>query len=362
MIASSKKQKDNSLFWFLGTGLVIGALAVVLSNAGNPKNMGICVACFIRDTAGALGLHGAAAVQYLRPEIPGFLLGAFILSLLKGRWKGQGGSAPLARFAIAFFVMTGALVFLGCPLRLVLRLGGGDLNALVGLAGFAAGIGIGSIFLRKGFNLGEAEKQPSANGLIMPLIAVGLLVFIFVRPAFIKFSAEGVGSMHAPLLLSLAAALGIGALVQHSGLCMSGGIRNIILIKNPVMFFGYAAIFLAALMGNLLMGGFKLGFEGQPVAHTDALWNFLGMALTGYGSVLIGGCPLRQVVMSGEGNSDAGVCVLGFLLAGAAAHNFGIAASPQGVPANGKIAVIIGFAVITFIALASTLRTKKAVA
>jgi YedE family putative selenium metabolism protein len=307
-------------------------------------------------------LHGAAAVQYLRPEIPGFLLGAFILSLLKGKWKGQGGSAPLARFGIAFFVMIGALVFLGCPLRLVLRLGGGDLNALVGLVGFAAGIGAGSIFLRKGFSLGEAEKQPGANGLIMPLIAVGLLVFIFVRPAFIKFSAEGVGSMHAPLLLSLAAALVIGALVQHSGLCMSGSIRNIILIKNPVMFFGYATIFLTALVGNLLLGGFQLGFEGQPVAHTDALWNFLGMALTGYGSVLIGGCPLRQMIMSGEGNSDAGVCVLGFLLAGATAHNFGIAASPQGVPANGKIAVIIGFAVITFIALVSTLKAKKAAA
>jgi YedE family putative selenium metabolism protein len=168
--------------------------------------------------------------------------------------------------------------------------------------------------------------------------------------------------MHAPILLSLAAALVIGALVQHSGLCMSGSIRNVILVKNPVMFFGYAAIFIAALAGNLLLGSFKFGFEGQPVAHTDALWNFLGMALTGYGSVLIGGCPLRQMVMSGEGNSDSGVCVLGFLLAGAAAHNFGIAASPQGVPGNGKIAVIIGFAVITFIALASTAKAKKAAA
>jgi YedE family putative selenium metabolism protein len=359
MIASLKNTKTSGLLWFLGTGLGIGALAVALVKAGNPKNMGICVACFIRDTAGALGLHGATAVQYLRPEIPGFLLGAFILALLKGQWKGQGGSAPLARFAIAFFVMIGALVFLGCPLRLVLRLGGGDLNALVGLVGFAAGIGLGSIFLRKGFSLREAEKQLPANGLIMPIIAAGLIVFILVRPAFIKFSAEGVGSLHAPLLLSLAAALVIGALVQHSGLCMSGGIRNIILIKNPVMFFGYIAILVAALAGNLLLGSFKFGFEGQPVAHTDVLWNFLGMVLTGYGSVLIGGCPLRQVVMSGEGNSDAGVCVLGFLLAGATAHNFGIAASPQGVPVNGKTAVIIGFVVITFIALVSTLKPKK---
>jgi YedE family putative selenium metabolism protein len=78
--------------------------------------MGICVACFIRDTAGALGLHGAAAVQYLRPEIPGFLLGAFVLSLLKGRWKGQGGSAPLLSlgrlFNTAAFVCRGVSAIL----------------------------------------------------------------------------------------------------------------------------------------------------------------------------------------------------------------------------------------------------------
>ena len=36
--------------------------------------------------------------------------------------------------------MIGALMFLGCPLRMVIRLGGGDLNALVGLVGFIAGI------------------------------------------------------------------------------------------------------------------------------------------------------------------------------------------------------------------------------
>ena len=361
MSASPKNTKIDG--WIVATGAVIGVLAVLLAKFGNPKNMGVCVACFIRDTAGALGLDSAAAVQYIRPEIPGFLLGAFVLALFKGEWKGQGGSAPLARFVIAFFVMIGALVFLGCPLRLMLRLGGGDLNALVGLAGFAAGIGIGSVFLRKGFNLGQAEKQASANGLVMPLIAVAFLVFLFARPSFIKFSAEGVGSMRAPVLLSIAAAFIIGALVQKSGLCMSGSIRNIFMIKNPTMFWGYVSIFVVALAGNIILGNFKLGFEGQPIAHTAALWNFLGMALGGYGSVLIGGCPLRQLVMSGEGNSDAGICILAFLLAGATAHNFGIAASPQGVPANGKIAVVTGFAVITLIAVLSTsVKAKKAAA
>jgi hypothetical protein len=67
------------------------------------------------------------------------------------------------------------------------------------------------------------------------------------------------------------------------------------------------------------------------------------------------------MIKSGEGNSDAGVCVLGFLLAGAVAHNFGLAASPlSGVPYNGKLAVIAGFVVITAIAVFSTSKVKRA--
>jgi YedE family putative selenium metabolism protein len=351
------KTKDRSVYWFIGTGLIMGCLAIILTKLGNPPNMGLCAACFIRDTAGALGLDGAATVQYIRPEISGFLLGAFLLSLVRGEWKSEGGSASLSRFFTAFFVMIGALVFLGCPLRLMLRLGGGDLNAVTGLIGFAGGVGLGSVFIRKGFSFGSVENQRISNGLIMPLLAVVLLVFLIVRPAFIKFSAEGPGSMHAPVLIALAAAVIVGALVQRSGLCMSGSIRNIFLIRNPLMFIGYTGVFIAALVGNLALGNFKLGFTGQPIAHADFVFNFLGMALVGYGSVLLGGCPLRQLVMAGEGNSDAGISILGFLTAGAIAHNFGISASPAGVPVNGKIAVIIGLVVLTIIAFTYTRKT-----
>ena len=41
------------------TGVVVGVLAPLLVRLGNPRNMGICVACFNRDIAGALGLHRA---------------------------------------------------------------------------------------------------------------------------------------------------------------------------------------------------------------------------------------------------------------------------------------------------------------
>lgn len=55
------KNKKN-LWMFLGGG-VIGLIGSLLVKFGNPGNMGLCVACFWRDIAGALGLHRAAVVQ-----------------------------------------------------------------------------------------------------------------------------------------------------------------------------------------------------------------------------------------------------------------------------------------------------------
>ena len=51
----------------VAAGLVIGVIAAGLTALGNPVNMGFCIACFLRDISGALGLHQAAAVQYIRP-------------------------------------------------------------------------------------------------------------------------------------------------------------------------------------------------------------------------------------------------------------------------------------------------------
>ncbi|MBW2662989.1 MAG: YedE-related selenium metabolism membrane protein, partial [Deltaproteobacteria bacterium] len=47
----------------IGVGGLIGTLAALLQKLGNPGNMGICVACFERDIAGAIGIHRAAVVQ-----------------------------------------------------------------------------------------------------------------------------------------------------------------------------------------------------------------------------------------------------------------------------------------------------------
>ncbi|NEZ46704.1 YedE-related selenium metabolism membrane protein [Clostridium niameyense] len=328
------------------SGAIVGIISVLLVYFGNPVNMGFCIACFIRDTAGALGLHRAKIVQYIRPEIIGMVLGAFVMAVSKKEFDTRGGSSPFIRFILGFVVMVGALMFLGCPLRMVLRLAGGDLNAISGLIGFIVGIAIGIVFLNKGFSLKRNYKLTKMEGYAFPVLNIALFILLITAPAVIFFSKKGPGAAHAPIAIALIAGLVVGILAQRTRLCMVGGIRDIIMFKDSYLISGFLSIFVFALMGNLIIGKFKLGIAGQTVAHTDALWNFIGMVLTGWGSILLGGCPMRQLILSAEGNIDSVMAVLGMFVGAAFCHNFSLAASPKGPTANGKIAVILGFILV----------------
>lgn len=335
----------------IGAGLLVGAISVLLVHLGNPANMGFCIACFLRDIAGAVGMHRAAVVQYMRPEVIGLVLGAFGIALFNKEFKPKGGSSPVLRFVLGFFVMVGALMFLGCPLRMVLRIAGGDLNAIVGLAGFAAGIALGVYFLGKGFTLNRSYKQPISDGIAFVGMNVLMLVLLLAVPAVLIFSESGPGSNHAPIAASLVAGLVVGAVAQRTRLCMVGGIRDVMLFKDYTLISGFVAILVAAAVGNLATSRFALSFANQPVAHTDGVWNFVGMVLVGLGSVLLGGCPLRQLILSGEGNSDSVVAVLGMIVGAAFCHNFGLASSGKGPTANGQIAVVLGLVIALVIAV-----------
>lgn len=134
-----------------------------------------------------------------------------------------------------------------------------------------------------------------------------------------------------------------------------------ILFKDIHLLLGFISIIIFSFIANLIFGYFNLGFENQPVAHTESLWNFLGMALIGWGSVLLGGCPLRQLILSGEGNSDSAVSVMGMLVGAAISHNFGLASSAEGTTLNGRIAVIICFVflgIISYVNSENLIKTK----
>jgi YedE family putative selenium metabolism protein len=345
-----KQNWFSSKAGIITVGGVIGVLAILLQYLGNPANMGICVACFERDIAGGIGLHRAPVVQYLRPEIMGFVLGAFLTALLFKEFKPRGGSSPLVRYVLGVVAMIGALVFLGCPWRVMLRLAGGDGNAIFGFLGLFGGVWAGTLFFKNGYNLGRTTGQNTVAGLLLPLIMLGLLVLRLIfapvegqaQSGVLWYSLKGPGAAHATVLISLLIGLLVGFLAQRSRFCTMGALRDLILFRQIHLFSGLAALLVAAMAVNIFLGQFKPGFAGQPVAHTQEIWNFAGMVVAGLAFALAGGCPGRQLFLAGEGDSDAGIFALGMITGAAISHNFGLASSPDGIGPHGMAAVIIG--------------------
>jgi hypothetical protein len=114
MTNSCPKPSISNLVYAL-IGAAIGVGAVVLQALGNPPSMGLCVGCFMRDIAGAVGLHRAEVGQYIRPEAAGILMGALLAALLGGK---------------------------GCPLRQLVRSGEGDGDAAMFCTSMIVGAGI----------------------------------------------------------------------------------------------------------------------------------------------------------------------------------------------------------------------------
>jgi YedE family putative selenium metabolism protein len=235
-----------------------------------------------------------------------------------------------------------------------------------------------------GFSLGRSYAVPKALGWVMPVVVIGLLVLLLTGvnafgpavdgnptgPIFQTAPKGGPGALHAAVGISLGVGLLIGFLAQRSRFCTVGAIRDLILLKDMHLMNGVLALIVAAFATNAILGQLKFGFTDpvQPVAHADALWNFLGMVLSGLAFTLAGGCPGRQVFLSGEGDTDASVFVLGMIAGAAFAHNFRMASSgmsltdgvlsPGGVGPYGPAITIIGIIVCVIIGL--TMRERSA--
>jgi YedE family putative selenium metabolism protein len=341
--------RNRELWLVVASGLLLGVLGVLLSVWGNPENSGICVSCFIENSAGALGFHDNQRMQYLRPELIGFVLGSVVSALIFRDFRSRGGSAPLSRLFLGMFMIFGCAVFIGCPIKLMLRLTAGDMTAVAGVVGLVVGVWTGLKGLAHGVEFSMQSQGRANGGFLIPLLFVMLLVFFVVRPGFLLFSSQGGGAQFAPWPMALTVGAGLGALAQRSRFCITGSIRNFLLmgLRVPALW-GLLAFVVAALLANMLSGRFNPGLYGQPGAHLEYLWSFLGMGLVGWISVLIGGCPFRQLIKAGEGDADAGLVVIGMFIGGALAQSWGIAATASGVSLYGKVSVLVGLLFVVF--------------
>ena len=237
----------------------------------------------------------------MRPEIIGFVLGALIAAYLFKEFRPRAGSAPIVRFVLGAFAMIGALVFLGCPWRAMLRLAGGDGNAIFGLLGLVGGIWIGTLFLQEAVITWADSRRPIPSvGWTLAADHAGFSRLDVPLPPGPGQGPErhpvlqrqrARARMHAPLFISLGIGLVVGILAQRSRFCTMGAFRDLILFRQIHLLSGVIALVVAAFITNLMLCQFHPGFANQPVAHTMELWNFGGMVLAGLAFALAGGCP-----------------------------------------------------------------------
>jgi hypothetical protein len=143
----------------LYAGLAIGVLAAVvqglLISAGGPEAYGFCVACHTRDVvnvavnsvAGTKLAVAAISQNAILPvmTVVGALIGAFVSARYYEEFRIKAGSVPSFIWYLVggLFFMIFALFMGGCPYRIGLRIGYGDIVALVGLLAIIAGVLIG---------------------------------------------------------------------------------------------------------------------------------------------------------------------------------------------------------------------------
>ena len=340
--------------YFIISGAVLGIVAAFLAYAGNPANMGICAACFLRDTSGALGFHSVQTLQYLRPELIGLVLGGFLASLFWTKeFAPKNSTATFSSFFLGVFAMIGALVFLGCPWRAFLRLGGGDMTAIAGFLGLVAGVGIGLFFKKNGYKVDESVSVSKNIGFLPVIFSVLLLLALVFglkigENGALFSSVKGPAAQHAALFISLIGGLVVGVFMQKSKFCSVGAFARA--YKGDFsMFWGVVAIIASATIANLALGQYKFGFEAQPIAHNDFVWNFLGMVLAGLCFSLSEGCPGKHLVQMGTGNLHSGIFVIGMMAGAGFAHNFLLASSPAGITPYAPWAVGLGFVFAVYV-------------
>jgi hypothetical protein len=176
-MAETKAKSNENISWLdslarnpLIVGLIIGILAafvqVLLISAGGPEAYGFCVACHTRDVvndavnsiAGTKLAVAAISQNAILPvmTVIGVLIGAFASAKIYTEFKTKTGSPMSYLWYLlgGLFFMIFALFMGGCPYRIGLRIGYGDVVAFIGLLAIIAGVLIG---IKIATNLAERE-------------------------------------------------------------------------------------------------------------------------------------------------------------------------------------------------------------
>ena len=121
-----------------------------------PAAYGICSACHGRDLSNWILNHSegarlfvtAAGASWPLLTVVGLVLGSFLASIRNEEFASINLGGNVRQFAFGAVVMCAALLVGGCPTRIIIRTGYGDLAGVLALGGVATGVVIATLSLR----------------------------------------------------------------------------------------------------------------------------------------------------------------------------------------------------------------------
>lgn len=222
-------------------------------------------------------------------------------------------------------------------------------------------------FEARGYRIGTTAPAPAAVGIAGPALFLGLTALFLGGKLFGPGPDAANGPAHAPWALALGVAAAVGAILSATGFCAVAAVRSAFGPRRAPTYAALALV-LAYAAVSYATGRSSIGATTPPVAHGDAVWNLAAAFLLGLTGAFAGGCPVRQLVLTGEGNGDALTTVAGLVVGGAAAHNFGTVsaaagpAGPGGPTTFGKLAVAVGIPLALLLATAVAAAHRRAAA
>jgi hypothetical protein len=141
-------------------GIVVGVLAVVVGEwlgVSPPAAYGLCSACHGRDLADwilnhtegkSLFVTAAGAGSWPLLTVVGLVIGSFAAARRNAEFSSINLGGNARQFAFGAVVMGSALFVGGCPTRIIIRSGYGDVAGVLALGGVAAGIVAATLSMR----------------------------------------------------------------------------------------------------------------------------------------------------------------------------------------------------------------------
>lgn len=144
-------------------GIVAGIIVVLAEFFGGlypPTAYSFCLTCHTRDLVNTI-LNLIPNINFQRSVLsqrvllltsPGVTVGALIGSLINREFRYVKSIRPIESFIYGFLVMFFGLIIFGCPTRLWIRAGYGDVYGLLAVTGLIVGVYSATVFIKRRFS------------------------------------------------------------------------------------------------------------------------------------------------------------------------------------------------------------------